>query len=120
MNIDALHHLETLREILLEYPATEEYTCFGTPAFRVKKKLICRLREDGETLAVHCDDRVPWMKKNPKVFFITDHYFNYRFVLVRLSAVSEKDLKRVLHDAWMQVAPKRVIKEFEESVSNKE
>lgn len=120
MNIDTLHHLEKLRRLLQPYPSTEEYTCFGTPAFRIKKKLICRIREDGETLAVHCDDREPWMKKTPKVFFITDHYLNYRFVLVKLSAVCDKDLEKVLHEAWMQVAPKRMIKEYEESLSNKE
>lgn len=115
MNIDSLHHLQTLRRLLENYPYAEEYTCFGTPAFRVKKKLLCRIREDGETLAVHCNDRDPWMKAKPKVFFITDHYLNYSFVLVKLSAVSEKDLKKLLHEAWMQVAQKRMIQEYGEN-----
>ena len=36
-------------------PAVEVGTAYGTPAMRVKGKFMCRLREDGETLAIRCD-----------------------------------------------------------------
>ncbi len=53
MNIDVFHHLDLVRKAVVSLPCVEEYTCFQTPAFRVKKKLLARVREDGETLAVH-------------------------------------------------------------------
>ena len=38
---------ETVRKIALSFPGVEEGTSFGTPAFRVRKKFLARLREDG-------------------------------------------------------------------------
>ncbi len=90
----------------------EEYTCFQTPAFHVNKKLLARIREDGETLAVHTNERNVWMKANPSVFFITDHYRTYPFVLVNLLAVKEAELQQLLLEGWKQVAPKRLLKEY--------
>lgn len=118
MNIDTLHYLQTLRQILAPYPFAEEYTCLGTPAFRVKKKLLCRIREDGETLAVHCHNRDKWMEAEPDVFFITAHYLNYSYVLVRLSRVDGGKLRLLLYEAWMQVAQKRMIQEYERQQGN--
>jgi len=34
----------------LELPEVEVSTSYGTPALKVRKKLIARLQEDGETL----------------------------------------------------------------------
>ncbi len=117
MDIDVFHYLDFVRKAVLHLPGTEEYTCFKTPAFRVKKKLLARIREDGETLAVHADDRDVWIKANPSVFFITDHYRNYPFVLVRLPVVEEAELQQLLLEGWKQIAPKRFLKEFEEHSS---
>lgn len=114
MNIDSFHYMENLRKIILAFPGTEEYTCFGTPAFRVKKKLLARLKEDGTTLAMHCEEREKWMRKDASVFFITDHYKNYPMMLIKLSLVNQADLKHLLLDAWKQIASKKLLKEYEQ------
>ncbi|HLK29538.1 MAG TPA: MmcQ/YjbR family DNA-binding protein [Puia sp.] len=114
MNIDSFHHLETVRKIILVLPGVEEYSCYGTPGFRVNKKFICRLREDGETLAVRIDERDKWMKKNPSVYFITEHYQNYPSVLVHLSKVKNAELKILLTEAWKSRATKKQLKEQED------
>ena len=90
MDIDSFHYLDNVREIILRLPGVEEYTCFGTPAFRVNKKLIARLREDGETLVVRNEERDLWIKKDPVIYFITDHYLNYPSLLVNLSKVKKQ------------------------------
>jgi hypothetical protein len=74
MNIDTFHYLETIRKYILALPGVEEYTSSATPGFRVNKKLLARLREDGETLVVRSEERGMWMKKDPSIYFITDHY----------------------------------------------
>jgi hypothetical protein len=113
MNIDIFHHLDIIRSIVSSLPAVEEYTCLGTPAFRIKKKLLARIQEDGETIAIRCQDRDIWMKANPKVFFITDHFRNYAYVLIRLSLVNKKDLATLFTNGWRDIAPKKLIKEFD-------
>ena len=112
MNIDAFYYLDAIRKIALSLPGVEEYTCYGTPAFRVKKKLLARIKEDGETLAIHSEEREIWMKYDPGVFFITDHYRNYPMLLIKLPAVKQDDLKGALFEGWKQIAPKRLLKEY--------
>ena len=41
----------------------------------------------------------------PNVFFITEHYEPYPYVLVRLKAIKKGDLAEVLQDAWCLVWP---------------
>lgn len=113
MDTGSPNFLQTIREILLPLPGVEEYVCYLTPAFRVKKNLLARLREDGETLAVHSDDRDVWMNTGAGAFFITDHYRNYPMVLVKLPAVSHADLQQVLLEAWKQIASKKLLDAYE-------
>ncbi len=101
---------EDVRKIAAELPGMEEGPCYGTPAFRMRKRLIARLKEDGETLVVKMgfDERDMLMEADPKVFFITDHYRNSRYMLVRLKRVRRETLKRLITQAWREAAPKRV------------
>ena len=112
VKIDAFIYLDQIRQIMLALPGVTEGTCFGTPAFYVNKKLLARLKEDGETLMVHTEVREIWMKKNPEIFFVTDHYLNYPSMLIRLAKVKPKDLKQLLTDAWKKRANKTQLKDF--------
>jgi hypothetical protein len=46
---------DTARELALALPGVEEGTSYGTPALKAGRKLMARLREDGETLVVRID-----------------------------------------------------------------
>jgi hypothetical protein len=96
----------------LHFPGTEESTSYGTPAFKVKKKLLLRLKEDGETLMIHTDDRDVWLNDDPNVFFFTQHYRNYPAVLVRLKKISKKKLTLLLVQSWKEVAPQKLVEEW--------
>jgi hypothetical protein len=100
----------TVRQIGLALPGMEEATSYGTPALKVKGKLVARLKEDGETLVVRMDflDRDAAMELDPQTFFITDHYRNYPAVLVRLASVGRERLREVLEQAWRRSAPKKL------------
>lgn len=100
---------DTVRELGLALPGVEEYTCYGTPALRVRKKLMVRLREDGETLVLKIEDsrRELLMQVDPDTYFMEDHYIGYPVVLVRLSRVRRDSLQRLLEDAWTGMASKR-------------
>lgn len=107
---------DTARELALALPGVDEATSYGTPALKVKGKLIARLKEDGETLVVRSDflDRDLRMRADPATFFITDHYRNYPYLLVRLSSVGVGDLTELLALAWRRVAPARLVRELDQ------
>lgn len=101
----------TLRRLALALPGVVEETCYGTPAFRVAGRLFARLREDGETLVLGADldTREALMQAKPEVFFITDHYRNYKYLLIRFARVTPAELRGLLDESWARVAPKRMV-----------
>lgn len=101
-----------LRRLALALPDTEEGTSWGTPSWRVRKKMFARVRDDGEAVVVRVDrgERELLIGAEPDVFYITDHYRNYHYMLVRLEAIPEDELAEVLEDSWRRAAPKTLVK----------
>ena len=105
---------DMVREAALKLPSVSESTSYGTPCLRVGKTMICRLREDGETLVLKLDmmEREILMEAEPDVFFITDHYRGYPTVLMRLPKADIDHIEMLLRRAWFAAAPKRLTKRF--------
>jgi hypothetical protein len=105
----------TVRELGLALPGVEEGLSYGTPALRVRGKLIARLRADGESLVVKIDfdERELLMQADPQTFYITEHYRNYPAMLVRLAKVQVEALRELLEDAWRRAAPKRMVADYD-------
>jgi hypothetical protein len=105
---------ETVRKAALALPGVEDGTSYGTRALKVRGKLLVRLKEDGESfvLIVDFDDRDILMRADPETFYITDHYRNYRAILVRFATLEPEQLPGLLEQAWRQVAPKRLVAGF--------
>ncbi len=89
-----------VKKIGLTFPGVEEGTAYGSPALKVRGKLMAcipthRTAEPG-SLAVIIDraDRAEMLASAPDIYYITDHYLNYDSMLVRLARVNEE----VLHD----------------------
>ena len=97
------------RAIALGLGGVEEGTSYGTPAFKAGKKLLARLREDGETLVVRVDleARDALLRSDPETFYLTDHYAAHPWVLVRLPRVRRAVLEGLLEEARRSVAPGR-------------
>ena len=94
----------------LRLPDSVEGPCYGTPGYRVRGKLFARLWEDGKTLVVGVDrdTREALLEANPRAFYLTDHYRPYDWMLVRLPAVTARELEDMLRLAWSRRAPKRL------------
>jgi len=101
---------DTVREIAQTLPGAEESTSYGTPAFKVKGKLFARQHQDGESLVVGVDfeEREEMMNAAPEKFYITDHYLNYPWMLVRMSQVRRDELRDLLIGSWRRAAPKHL------------
>ena len=108
---------ETARRIALALPEVTEGTCYGTPAFRVRGKLFARLKEDGQSLVVRIDFHTREMltSADPEVFYVTDHYLAYPWILVRLPSVRREVLRKAIEDAWRRSAPRQLVGAFDRS-----
>ena len=107
---------EGLRRVALALPGVVEGTSYGTPAFRVRKKLIARLWEDLETVVIRVDwdQRDTLLETDPDAFFLTDHYRDHPWVCVCLSSVQPDALGEVLRAAWRREASKQQLSEVGE------
>ena len=95
-----------------ELPEVTAGTAYGTPALRVRGAFMCRLREDGETLAIRCDieERPFLIEASDGVAFLTPHYQDWPMVLVALPRAEEQFVRELLEDAWAERAPRAIVK----------
>jgi len=93
--------LATIRKVALSFPGVEEGTSYGTPAFKLGKKLLVRLHQDGVSLVLKVGDatRDHLLQADPDTFFITDHYRGYPYVLAHLDRLSTPDLRKLVERA---------------------
>jgi hypothetical protein len=108
---------DEVRRMARDFPGIEESTSYGTPALKVRGTLLLRLREDGETAVLKTTfvERDLLLQADPEVYYVTDHYRNYPYVLVRLPRIRPHDLRDRLEDSWHRLASKGLIAEFEQN-----
>ena len=106
---------EDVREIAHALPGMEDGTSYGTPALKVRGKLLARLHQSIDCLVLRTDllDRQILMQSAPHVFFITDHYRDHPWVLVRLAAIEKRALPDLIERAWRLVAPKTLVMTYD-------
>lgn len=109
---------DEVRKISLAWPEVEDGTSYGTPALKVRKKLLVRLKEDGDSLVmpgVPADERDMLVESQPKMFYFTDHYKDYPYVLIRLSKAKRASVEPLLQRQWRALASKAAINKFDTS-----
>jgi hypothetical protein len=91
-----------VRRIALALDNVEEGMSYGTAAFKVGGELFVRMHQDGESLVVRTDfeQREELMASDPETYYITDHYLNYEWILIRLSRVHPDALRDLVRMAW--------------------
>ncbi|WP_445219470.1 MmcQ/YjbR family DNA-binding protein [Bradyrhizobium sp. Pa8] len=100
---------DDVRKFALTWPEVEDGTSYGTPALKVRKKMLARLREDGDSLVVPdvpVDERAMLVESQPKIFYFTDHYADYPIVLIRLSKTRRAIVEPFLRRRWRGLASK--------------
>jgi hypothetical protein len=81
----------------------------------VRKKMLARLKEDGDSLVmpgVPPDEPDMLMQSQPKVFYFTDHYKDYPIILIRLSKAKRATVEPLLRRQWRTLA-KATVREFD-------
>jgi hypothetical protein len=97
----------------LELPEVELGTWYRTPALKVEGRGFLRLKEDGASIVLGVEDldaQAFLLGARPKVYFITDHYRGYPAVLARLRALTVKEARQRVREAWLQTASATLVK----------
>ena len=103
---------DTVRKIAIGLSGMEESTMYGSPALKVRGKLLAciaihKSAEHGSlAVRIDFDQRAEFLAEAPDVYYLTDHYVNYPVVLVRLSRIHLDALKDLLGMAWRFVTAK--------------
>jgi hypothetical protein len=107
---------KVVRKIGVALPGVEVGTAYGSPALKVRGKLLTCLAvhksaEPGTlVVSIGFDERAQLMAADPETYYLKDHYLPYPVVLVRLARIEPDALRELLKLAWKFVAerpPKR-------------
>lgn len=104
---------DDVRAMALAWPEVVDGTSYGTAALKVRKKLLARLKEDGDSLVIPSVlqvEREMLVESRPKLFYFTEHYRNYPIVLVRLSKARRAEVEPLLRRQWRALASKAALK----------
>lgn len=121
---------DDVRQLVRALPETEERTSgHGELQWRIQNKLMLWERPlrradleslgdgapDGPVLAAHVPDlgaKEALLATSPDVYFTTPHFDDYPAILVRLADIDVEELRELVMEAWMDRAPKRVVKDY--------
>jgi hypothetical protein len=103
---------DTVRRIASELPDVEDAAAYGSPAIKVRGKLLTCIpinksaEPDSLAVRIGIEQRAELVATVPEVYYFTDHYANYPMVLVRLSRIHPDALRDLLGAAWRFVTAK--------------
>ena len=101
---------DPVRELGLGLPGVEESTMYGSPALKLKGKMLACMTTnkaaDPDSLAVQVGfvNRDLLVAKDPKTYYLRKHYEGYPVVLVRLSVIARNELREILEMAHRHVS----------------
>ncbi|UGY00189.1 MmcQ/YjbR family DNA-binding protein [Bradyrhizobium quebecense] len=111
---------DDVRTLVLAWPEIEDGSSYGTPALKVRKKMLVRLKEDGDSLVmpgVPPDERDMLVESQPTVFYFTDHYRDYPIVLIRLSKAKRTTVEPLLRRHWRTLASKKAVRDYDATMA---
>ena len=124
---------DDVRRIALALPETSERLSRDLATWRVRDKMFVwerplrssdlrALGDDAPTGPIlgarveHLIAKEAVLADDPEVFFTTPHFDGYPAVLVRLDKITLEELEEVIIEAWLNRAPKKLAKEYLDSL----
>ena len=98
------------RKSALSFEGATEGPYFGKPAIFVAEKFLTRIhnKEDAVVLSIgSMEMRDVMLEAEPKLFYITDHYRSFPYVLARLSRLDKTTLKDLLAARLLRIEAKK-------------
>ena len=98
------------RKIALSFDGASEGPYFGKPAIFVAEKFLTRVhhKEEAMVLAIgSMEMRDVMLEAEPQLFYITEHYKNFPYLLARLSKLNKETLKDLLAARLLRIEAKK-------------
>ncbi|MEN3308661.1 MAG: hypothetical protein V7603_4863 [Micromonosporaceae bacterium] len=102
---------EDIRQVALSLPRTEEHLIRDRVKFRVGRIVYAALSRDETTMGFGFpkEERAALVAAEPDKFLMpTTSDLRYNWVVVRLAAIDQQEMRELVCDAWRMVVPKRV------------
>ncbi len=100
-------------KIALAIPGATEVLWFRKPAVFLHGQFLTKVHDKEEAMTLRVSSmemRDLMLEAEPALFYITDHYRNFPFILARLTALTPKLLNEILLGRAAQLAEKSVKK----------
>ena len=107
---------DTIRKMALGLPQAEERETWGTPTFRVRDRIFVMFGEGGKEAWVKSshDEQRALCAMDPDTFFVPPYVGPSGWIGVRFRTVDRGEMEELVTEAWRMVAPKRLVKSFDE------
>ncbi|HEU0161701.1 MAG TPA: hypothetical protein VFQ69_04815 [Rhizomicrobium sp.] len=100
-------------KIALAVPGAVETLWFNKPAVFLHDRFLTKVHDREEAMVLQVGSiemRDMMLEAEPGLFYITDHYRKFPFLLARLSALTPKMLKEILAGRAQQLAEMKPIR----------
>jgi hypothetical protein len=108
---------DEIRDIALSFPEVEEYDLFGTPAYRIRKRLlVCRAKVADDTVMLKVPSKLErefLLSSQSDIYWMDAHYENYDCLLVRVPLMDAGEFRELFEAAWRTYAPKKVLAAYQ-------
>jgi hypothetical protein len=108
--------IEDVRRFALTLPRTTEALVRGRVKFRVGRLVFVSFSHDGSVMgfAFPKEQRSWLVGGSPDKFMMPERSdLRYHWVLVRMTAIDEKEMRELVIDAWRMAVPKSLAARFE-------
>lgn len=106
--------IQSVREVALGLPRSYEVLVRDRVKFRVGQIVYLAFSHDEQTMgfAFPKEERAALVAAEPEKFFLPGPSdMRFRWVVVRLAAIDDSEMRELVVDAWRMVVPKRVAAE---------
>lgn len=107
--------LETVRDMVLALPETEEGMSWGAVSFKVNGKVILYWSESRgcPVFKVPVEERDFLIEADPETFFTTDHHRPHGLVLARPERLDPGWVRANIERVWRAQAKKRTLRAYD-------
>lgn len=109
---------EDIRKLALSlgFPGVTETVSWGQPCLKAHGKLwfFWSPSEDAPVFKVPFEERDMLVEADPGTFFYTPYYKAHQLVLARADKIDKEWIRTNLVRVWRDLAPKRVLKKWDE------
>jgi len=109
-------------KLALSIPGSEERPWFHKPSVFIHDRFLTKVHEKEDAMVLQVGSmemRDMMLEAEPTLFYITDHYRNFPFVLARLKALTPKVLKEILTGRAVQLAQMKPIQRRPKTAAKK-